>query len=184
MKWLSAAALPPQCADVSRFLAGKLENAGQPTRKDVLVGGAGPGRRGRLLARTTPTAPTTHTQTHAHIPLPSPSCPPPIHLCPAILHCPRPAQPTSPTPSAPLPHHCKAFVVIHASPSYTHTHTPRLQAIKWLRPALAAHALAAGYAVAVADADVAWTLKPVWDSLLGYAATADADGVMQEKYCE
>lgn len=58
-------------------------------------------------------------------------------------------------------------------------------AVSWLKPALALRALRQGLAVMVADADVAYAPKPLWDSYLAFQEQAGADGAfMQELPCE
>ncbi|KAL4856627.1 hypothetical protein ACK3TF_003057 [Chlorella vulgaris] len=52
--------------------------------------------------------------------------------------------------------------------------------IKWMRTLLTANLVKQNYAVICSDADVVWTMKPVWESFLGFAAFVDADGAMPE----
>ncbi|KAI3432374.1 hypothetical protein D9Q98_003931 [Chlorella vulgaris] len=52
--------------------------------------------------------------------------------------------------------------------------------IKWMRTIVTANLVEQNYAVICSDADVAWTMKPVWESFIGFAAFVDADGVMPE----
>ncbi|KAL4430877.1 hypothetical protein ABPG75_006133 [Micractinium tetrahymenae] len=52
-------------------------------------------------------------------------------------------------------------------------------AVVWLKPAVVLHALQRGYAVMLADTDIAYTVKPLWESYLAYIDEADADGAFQ-----
>lgn len=54
-------------------------------------------------------------------------------------------------------------------------------AVSWLKPALALRALRQGVAVMVADADVAYAPKPLWDSYLAFQEQAGADGAFMQE---
>ena len=53
--------------------------------------------------------------------------------------------------------------------------------MSWLKPALVLRALRQGHAAVIADADIAYTAKPLWPSLLAYIGQAAADGTWQHE---
>ncbi|KAI3439060.1 hypothetical protein D9Q98_001470 [Chlorella vulgaris] len=56
--------------------------------------------------------------------------------------------------------------------------------ILWIKPPMLVHLLEAGYAVIVADIDVAYTAKPLWESCLEFMAQGSVDAAFQREHEE